>query len=61
MGNKAARFFMYLFLTIASFISVFPLLWMIIASTNRSVDVTKGTLIPGSYFMENLKDRKSVV
>lgn len=54
MGNKAARFFMYLFLTIASFISVFPLLWMIIASTNRSVDVTKGTLIPGSYFMENL-------
>ncbi len=45
---------MYLFLTIAAFVSVFPLLWMIIASTNKSVDVTKGTLIPGSYFMENL-------
>lgn len=45
---------MYLFLTIAAFVSIFPLLWMVIASTNKSVDVTKGTLIPGSYFMENL-------
>lgn len=46
---------MYLFLTIASFISIFPLLWMIIASTNKSVDISKGTLMPGNYFMENLK------
>lgn len=45
---------MYLFLTVAAFVSVFPLFWMIIAATNKSVDVSKGTLLPGSYFMENL-------
>ena len=28
---------------------------MIIAATNKSVDVTKGTLVPGNYLMENLK------
>lgn len=55
MRSKIARFFMYVFLTIVSFVSVFPLLWMIIASTNKSVDVTKGTLLPGTYFMENLR------
>ena len=38
-----------------SVISIFPFIWMIIAITNKSVDITKGTLIPGSYFFENLK------
>lgn len=55
MKTRIARFFMYLFLIIASIISVFPLYWMIIASTNKSVDVTKGTLVPGTHFAENLK------
>lgn len=55
MKTRIARFFMYLFLIIASIISVFPLYWMIIASTNKSVDVTKGTLVPGTHFTENLK------
>ena len=41
-------------LTILSVISIFPFFWMIIAATNKSVDVTKGTLTPGTYFMENL-------
>lgn len=44
----------YVILTILSIISVFPFFWMIIAATNKSVDVTKGTLVPGTYFMENL-------
>lgn len=47
---------MYLFLIIASIVSVFPLYWMIIASTNKSVDVTKGTLIPGANFIENFNN-----
>lgn len=55
MKTRIARFFMYLFLIIASIISVFPLYWMIIASTNKSVDVTKGTLVPGTHFAGNLK------
>ncbi len=45
----------YVILTILSIISVFPFFWMIIAATNKSVDVTKGTMIPGTYLLENLK------
>ena len=45
----------YLFLTAASLLSVFPLLWMLISATNRSVDVLGGTLLPGRYLLENLR------
>lgn len=55
MTKKTLRAFQYIFLSICSFISIFPFFWMIIAATNKSVDVTKGTLLPGSYFMENFK------
>lgn len=55
MTKKVLRVLQYIFLSIASIVSVFPIFWMIIASTNQSVDVTKGTLIPGGYFFENLK------
>ncbi|MDE7429881.1 MAG: carbohydrate ABC transporter permease [Lachnospiraceae bacterium] len=47
---------MYLFLCIVSFISVFPLYWMVSASTNKSAEVISGRLIPGTYFIENLKN-----
>ena len=43
----------YIFLTIVSFISVFPLYWMITAATNKSVDVARGKIVFGSYLMEN--------
>ncbi|MGI6112405.1 MAG: carbohydrate ABC transporter permease [Bilifractor sp.] len=46
----------YIFLTLASLFSVFPLYWMIAAATNRSVDVARGTLLFGSYAAENLKN-----
>lgn len=49
------RGFQYVFLSICSIISIFSFIWMIIAATNKSVDVTKGTLMPGNYLMENLK------
>lgn len=55
MTKKIAGVIKYLFLIIVSVISVFPLLWMVIASTNRSVDVTSGTIMPGTYFLENLR------
>ncbi|MCR2823712.1 carbohydrate ABC transporter permease [Lederbergia panacisoli] len=48
------RFFVYLFLIIAAFVSIFPFLWMILSMTNKSVDVTKGRLLPGSYLIENI-------
>lgn len=55
MSKKVANAGKYVFLSVVSFISVFPLIWMVIAATNKSVDITKGTMIPGTYFMENLK------
>ncbi|MCM3784612.1 carbohydrate ABC transporter permease [Neobacillus mesonae] len=51
---KPKRFFTYLFLIIATLISIFPFLWMIVSATNQSVDVTKGTLLPGSHLIENI-------
>lgn len=55
MSKKVVNVLKYVFLSIVSLISVFPFYWMIVAATNKSVDVTKGTLIPGGYLVENLK------
>lgn len=43
----------YIFLIIVSFISVFPLYWMISAATNTSTDVSRGKILPGSHLAEN--------
>ncbi len=53
---KLKKFGMYLFLCIVSFISVFPLYWMVSAATNKSAEVISGRLVPGAYFMENLNN-----
>ncbi len=55
MGKKISRIFQYVFLGTLSIVSIFPFYWMVMAATNRSVDVTKGTLLPGTYFLENLQ------
>ena len=49
----------YIFLIIVSFISVFPLYWMIAAATNRSVDVARGKITFGSYALENFQNLTS--
>jgi lactose/L-arabinose transport system permease protein len=36
-------------------IFAFPFFWMISASTNKSVDIIKGKVLPGAYFIENLR------
>ena len=46
----------YIFLSIVSLISVFPLYWMISAATNTSTDVSRGRLLPGANFGENFKN-----
>lgn len=51
--NKRKNAFMYVFLAIASVISVFPLYWMAVSATNRSVDIIRGSLLPGSYLTHN--------
>ncbi len=52
--NKIKTFFMYIFITITAFLSIFPFIWMIIGATNASVDVTKGKLTFGSELINNL-------
>ena len=46
----------YIFLSIVSIISVFPLYWMISAATNTSTDVSRGRILPGTHFMENFNN-----
>lgn len=52
---KSKRFFMYLFLSIAAIVSIFPFLWMVVSSTNQSVDVTRGRLLPGTHLLDNFQ------
>ncbi|MCM3633016.1 MULTISPECIES: carbohydrate ABC transporter permease [Paenibacillus] len=54
--NKLKTTGTYIFLILAAFISIFPFLWMLISATNTSADVTKGKLIPGSYFFDNISN-----
>jgi len=51
MKRKISTFFVYLFLSISAFLSIFPFYWMIVGSTNTSVDVIKGKLIFGTHLL----------
>lgn len=53
--TKGKKFLAYGFLTVVSVISVFPLYWMLVAATNKSVDVSRGTLIFGTALIDNGK------
>ena len=55
MNKKMKRISKYLMLTVVSLISVFPIFWMVVAATNKSVDVIGGRLTPGLYLVENYK------
>ena len=54
--TKVVTALIYVFLTVASIVSVFPLLWMFISATNHTVDVVGGRLLPGSHLLENYKN-----
>lgn len=45
----------YLFLIIISLLSVFPFLWMIIGTTNTSLDILSGKMTFGSQLSNNFK------
>lgn len=53
--TKIQKIAAYSFLTIVSLLSAFPLYYMLIAATNKSVDVVRGRLLPGTYLLENFK------
>ena len=44
----------YIFLIVASFISIFPFIWMIISATNTAREVNAGKLTFGAHLGENL-------
>lgn len=46
----------YIFLIVTSIISVFPFLWMVISMTNKSIDVTRGSLLPGIHLFDNVRN-----
>lgn len=46
----------YVLLSIFSFISIFPFIWMILGMTNTPVDITAGKIKIGNHFMINFQN-----
>lgn len=59
--GKVKKIGTYTFLSVAAFVSLFPFLWMLISTTNPSVEITKGRLLPGSFLGENVSKLLSQV
>lgn len=53
--TKTKTVISYVILCVVSFLSVFPLYYMLCGATNPSIDVIRGKLVPGSYLLENFK------
>ncbi|WP_323013603.1 carbohydrate ABC transporter permease [Devosia sp.] len=45
----------YLFLSIAAFLSVFPFYWMAVGATNKSTEIVTGRMSPGDYLFTNFQ------
>ncbi|MDT8862251.1 carbohydrate ABC transporter permease [Alkalihalobacillus sp. MEB130] len=54
--HRLKRSLIYLILSIISIVSIFPFFWMIVSATNKSVDVTRGRLLPGTHLWENFQN-----
>ena len=54
--SKIGKAFVYVFLSIAAFISLFPFAWMVIGATNKSVDIMKGKVSFGTHFIANVEN-----
>lgn len=53
--TKTKKIISYIVLIVASFLSAFPLYYMISGATNASIDIVRGRLIPGAHLIENFK------
>lgn len=53
--NKLTLWFKYAFLSVASIISLFPFLWMVLGATNTSNNVVKGRLMVGNQLIANAR------
>ncbi len=52
---KPSRIVKYILLSILAFISLFPFIWMVIAMTNSTIDITTGVMSIGNEFVNNIK------
>lgn len=50
------RSLQYLFLIFASLIAIFPFIWMMISTTNSSVEISKGKFTLGNQLMINIQN-----
>ncbi|MGB4407843.1 MAG: carbohydrate ABC transporter permease [Sphaerochaeta sp.] len=55
MKKSLGSFFLYLFLSISAFFSIFPFFWIMIGSTNSAVDIQMGKLTLGDQLKINLQ------
>lgn len=55
MPIRWLRVLKHAFLIIVSFLSAFPFYWMIVSSTNTTLDVVLGKMTPGGYLLENFQ------
>ena len=53
--TKIKTILQYIFLIIASFLSIFPLWYMLSGATNTSMDVIAGRIYPGTNLINNFK------
>ena len=52
----ASKTLIYLFLILASALSVFPVLWCFVSAFNTTQEILGGKLLPGGHLIENLKN-----
>ncbi len=48
------RGLVYIALSIAAFVSIFPFYWMVVGSTNTSPDIAHGKVTPGGHLLQNI-------
>lgn len=53
--TKTKLIISHVILITASFLSAFPLYYMLCGATNKSIDIVRGRLLPGAYMVENFK------
>jgi lactose/L-arabinose transport system permease protein len=54
------RALLYIALSIAAFISIFPFYWMVVGSTNTSPDIAHGKASPGTHLFQNIRGTSTV-
>ena len=54
MNRSLHRAMVYVLLSVAAFVSVFPFFWLILGATNISPDILSGKVTPGSALFDNI-------